>query len=161
MGKESMVLRDVMAWLHDNNHWFERLPAGSAFVPGGVITKQRPLGTKPRRIRMGRKGAPDVIAGVNGLSIGIETKRDEKEYKKWIGVIDRYKKATGGEVNLNIKWDNEMLLYPDIKKSWEHEVDQYKYAVKMTKRGSKYILTYSVEHLEAELKKIKDKYKIK
>jgi|GEM_PF-5608098 len=152
---ESVVLKNVMAWLYDNNHWFERMPAGSAFVPGGLITKEKPLGTKPRRITLGKKGAPDVISGINGLNVGIETKRDYKEYKRWIGIINRYKKAVGNNIDLKIKWKDEMLLYPNIKKSWEHEVDQYKYALKMVQRGSKYILTYSVEHLEERIKKLK------
>lgn len=132
MGKESMIQSKIIKYLYDNGHWFERINSGSAFVGAGSFKK---------RITLARRGCPDIVACISGKFVGIEIKKDEKEYKRWLGIVERYKKAKEDKT--------------EIKKSWEREIHQYEYALDIHRSGGNYILTYSVEHLQEQLKKLK------
>ena len=143
--KESIVQKRIVDWLDSNGYWWDRCNTGSAFVGSGKAMK---------RIWLMKEGTSDLIALRGGVLLSVEVKKDEKEYKRWIGVIDRYKKAVDGNVDLKIKWDDELLLHPDMKKSWKREVAQYKYAIKITRAGGHYILTYSLDHLKECLNKL-------
>lgn len=147
--EENIVQKRVVDFLDSEGFWWERANSGMAIV--GEAPYQR-------AIWLMRKGCPDLIGShikYNGRIMGFEIKKSEKEYKRWIGIIDRYKKAIDGKLDLKIKWDTELLLNPKIKKSWKREVGQYKYAIRLTRGGGKYFLTYSVDHLKEQLDKIK------
>lgn len=128
---ESSVQSKIIGYLSYNNYWCERTNSGSAFIKFGQATK---------RIQLCRKGCPDVIALVNGIFIGIEIKKDKKEYEKWKRIATSYRKTK------------------EIKKSWQHVIDQYNYGMEIIASGGEYIVTYSQAHLHEQIERLKNKY---
>jgi len=144
--EEFIIQKAIIDYLDKNGYWWERANSGQAFVKNGYST---------RKIMLMRRGCPDLLSCVDGQLVGIEVKKSEKEYKRWKTIIDKYREIVGDNPDLKMQWRHEILTYPEIKKSWEREIFQYKYAIRMTRGGGKYILTYSVEHLEEQLNKLK------
>lgn len=131
---EKDILRNIIGYLEYNNIWWERLNSGAQLIKNnkGEI----------RNIRMAKKGAPDIIACYNGLFMGIEIKKDKKEYENWRRIAGIYRTTK------------------EQKKSWQHIVDQHNYAMDMINNGAEYVLTYDTGHFDEVFKKLKIKYKI-
>lgn len=132
---EKDVLKGIIGYLSYYKIWWERMNSGS------ILSGDKEKGNF-RAVRLAKKGCPDLVCCIKGMLIGIETKRDKEEYDNWIRIVNEYKKTK------------------EIKKSWQHVIDQYLYALDMVNSGAEYVLTYSTDHLHEELTRIKEKYKM-
>lgn len=109
--------------------WSQKLQSGSA----EKAYKSKKTGvTRTHKIKMGDRGSPDTVNCMKGRFVGIEYKANEAEWRAWWRDYERIER---GESPV------------------DHRVEGQRMQKKMIEEaGGIYIVTYSNDHLESQLK---------
>lgn len=125
MIKEKDVLKGCIDYLRLRGFYCQRINTGKIFIDNAF---------GKRVVNLADEGTPDILACISGKFVGIEIKKDEKEFAKWENQYQKY------------------LQTGVMTKASRKSVVQHEQQNLINNTGGCSFTTFSIDHLEHMLK---------